>query len=58
MLQVESEVRMMMGMDHPNLCRAYHYVTWGAAGQSESLHLVSIGTQWSIVHQHKTSIQK
>ncbi|WIA09496.1 hypothetical protein OEZ85_008896 [Tetradesmus obliquus] len=35
--QVASEVELMMKFDHPNLIKAYHYVTWGSAGVSVRL---------------------
>ncbi|KAF6257949.1 hypothetical protein COO60DRAFT_1626631 [Scenedesmus sp. NREL 46B-D3] len=35
--QVASEVELMMKFDHPNLIKAYEYVTWGSAGVSVRL---------------------
>lgn len=35
--QVANEVELMMKFDHPNLVKAYHYVTWGSSGVSLSL---------------------
>eukprot|EP00882_Tetradesmus_deserticola_P001883 GHRQ01002019.1.p1 GENE.GHRQ01002019.1~~GHRQ01002019.1.p1 ORF type:complete len:668 (+),score=301.75 GHRQ01002019.1:1063-3066(+) len=35
--QVSSEVELMMKFDHPNLIKAYDYVTWGSAGVSVRL---------------------
>lgn len=36
-LQVASEVSLMMQFNHPNLVKAFHYVTWGSAGLSRRL---------------------
>jgi hypothetical protein len=40
---------MMMAMQHPNLCKAHHFITWGAPGQSESQHLVSSETTGGVL---------
>jgi hypothetical protein len=36
-LLVKHQVELMMKFDHPNLVKAYHYVTWGSAGVSVRL---------------------
>jgi hypothetical protein len=42
---VKLQVELMMKFDHPNLIKAYHYVTWGAAGVSVRLTRVRSAMQ-------------
>jgi hypothetical protein len=43
-LLVKLQVELMMKFDHPNLIKAYHYVTWGASGVSVRLTRVRLHT--------------